>query len=394
MMQPDEALRLVLENSQPAKSYEQTLLESLGRYLAVPIISQFDYPAFDHSAVDGFAIRCEDSPGDFLLGHRVLAGDLPSDVFLNERTTVRVLTGAPLPPGFDAVVMQEECEWEANTVSIAQRATLGQNVRRRGEEYFAGQTLISAGIEVNSGIIGLAASNGLSRLTVHRRPRVAVIATGSELISVGQVPLPGQILDSNSWAFGAAALSAGADTTRDVVRDDPLEIGRLVGLAIENSDIVVASGGVALGDADYVRQAFSEQGVREVFFGLSMKPGKGVYFGMQGERLVFGLPGNPAAAMIAFHLFVRPAIRKLAGAGAPTNHTVLAKLANGQKKRPGRTEFVQANLRSEVDGLWADARPKQGSNFLTGMATADCLMELPPDAERLERGVTVKVYPL
>lgn len=290
--------------------------------------------------------------------------------------------------------MQEFCTVKGDSVRINCHTHAGENIRMRGEEFSAGELLVPAGVPVTSGIIGLAAGNGLESLTVHRRPRIGIIATGNELASAGDSLTKSQIYDSNTGSLWAASAALAECAFRKRVGDDVEATRSMVGPALEQCDVLLFAGGICGGERDWVRQALVEEGVHESFWGVAMKPGRGIFFGTKNGRLVFGLPGNPVAALAAFHLFVRPALRSLSGLSKPQNLRVPVRLSLARTKTLGRAEYVRANLVNDGQVLWAVPTCGQGSHMLSGIAMADCLLELRADASSFEKGDSVQALPL
>lgn len=378
-----------------------------GCYLAEPIIANRDMPGFDNSAVDGFGVLVNDvarasveSPVQLQLSGVIQAGD-SGESQLAAGCALKILTGAVVPDSVQAVIMREYCQESNGHVTVSIGARLGENIRRRAGEYQQGQEILTAGVLATPPIVGLLAALGHKTFPVHKKPRVAVVGTGDELVKPGRQLGPGQIYDSNSYALRSAVVSMGLNSCRTyTARDDFDSTRSTLKAALVNSDVLITAGGVSVGDYDIVKDVLEECGVQGLFWRIAIKPGKPVYFGTldskrSGRRkLVFGLPGNPVSALVTFHLFVRPALLKVSGAGNNEQPLVKAKLTASLKKKSGRMEFVRGILRYE-NGL-PEAQPVTGqdSHMLGGLSQANCLIHFPLEAEVLERGSEVLVEQL
>ncbi len=397
----EEALSKILDQCRPLPAERVSLSDSLNRVLARDVHAADDLPPFDASAADGYAVRTADlqeasaeHPVTLHLRDTVAAGS-QKEVTLEEGATARILTGAPLPSGADCVIMQEFVDTRPGEVIFRAPGLWGDNIRRRGSELPAGALVLRAGLPVSPAGVAMLATLGLEQIHVHRRPRMAVTATGSELVPPGQPLLPGQIRDSNSFGLAAAAKALGLETVRvNSIPDNPELIESELKRCLDEADVVVISGGVSVGDRDYVKDVASSLGVQQVFWRISMKPGKPNFFGVREGKFLFGLPGNPVAALLSFHLLVRPAIARLMGLTDVLPLRIAATLGSELRKKHGRTEFVRALLTKE-DQQWI-TRPlhAQNSNMISGLAQATALIVFPLDAEYLAAGEIVEVIPL
>ncbi|RYG27075.1 molybdopterin molybdenumtransferase MoeA [bacterium] len=367
---------------------ETVALQSLsGRVLAQDLVCPFDVPHFDNSQVDGYAVCSTDDGPRKIVG--VSAAGVPSSARLREGEAIRIYTGAPMPPGADAVAMQEDARVEVDLLHLDEFVRPGQSVRFRAEEIAAGTTFPTVGAIATPPVVGLAASFGLTQLTVYRRPRVAIVATGDELIQPGQPLLGAQIYASNVWALQSALEALGVGTTVRLVRDDPEATYQALSEALDAANVVLTVGGVSVGDRDLVRRALASLDVEEVFWRVSMKPGKPFYFGQRDEKVIFGLPGNPVSALVTFHVLVRAALRKMLGLTSPEEEFG-APLAIPIERNDLRYEFVRATLSHGT----ATPVSNQGSHMQTGLAFADCLIHLPDGVASFEAGEHVTVTPL
>lgn len=391
----EEARAVVLAEARPLGLERVSALDALGRVLAEDVASGRTLPPADCSAMDGYAVRAEDlaaasaaQPVTLPIVYEVAAGGrAPAELRAGE--AARIFTGAPLPPGADSVVRQEDTEARRSQVSVRIAPALGDHVRNAGEDVRAGDPVLAAGTRIGSAEVGMLASLGRTLVSVHRRARVAVLSGGDELVEPDELPAPGQIVASNSYSLAAQAREAGAVTCNlGIARDDPEDLERLFRAGM-GSDVLVSSAGVSVGDHDHVRPVLEKLGCRLVFWGVQMKPGYPLAFGMFPEGrgpLVFGLPGNPVSAMVTFELFVRPVLRKLAGHRAWGRPRVKATLVDGLSKKPGRTHFVRVRLQRTSEGWEAHATGSQSSGVLRSMVLAHGLLEFPAEATELASG--------
>jgi molybdopterin molybdotransferase len=395
VLDPRAALRRVLqgiEDVAPLPAERVPFRAALGRALAEDLVAERSLPPFDNSQMDGYALRAADArrPGTRLpVAFEVAAGmlDVPA---LPAGACARVFTGAPLPPGADAVEMQEEVEREGSTARFRRAAAAGRYVRRAGHDVAAGSAPLRRGALVDAGAVGLAAALGRSELLVHRRPRVALLATGDELVPVDRAPAPGQIQDSNSHMLAAACAEAGAEPSLLALAGDSRPALRRALDAVRGFDALVTTGGVSVGDRDLTRGMLEAMGTRLSFWRVAIRPGKPVAFGRWGRTAVFGLPGNPASALVTFEIFVRPALRALAGLSGPSRPVLAARLATPFEKDPALTYYVRARAQLRAGQLWVDPLGTQSSGALTSATGFDALAVLPAGTARLRRGAKVE----
>lgn len=380
MISIHEALDAVLAAVRPLPDEEVALLQALGRAGAERIVSPEQVPTFANSAMDGFAV----SGAELAAGRREfqVVVDIPAGRFVDQTLApgeaARIMTGAPLPPGVDTVVQVEHTSVDGETLVVETVSQAGENVRRAGEDVSAGDVLFERGALLGAAEIGLLAAVGIQRLRVARRPRVAIVATGSELVAAGQALKPGQIRNSNSFTAYGQAIAAGADPVLlGIARDDPDETRRLLAAALEN-DVVITSGGVSVGDFDFVKQVQDELGVQRRFWGVATKPGKPLAFGTRGDTLVFGVPGNPVASMVSFEMYVRPVLLALQGRPDVYRPWFLARAAEPVAPTKGRTEARRCRLTHEDGRMRFTTTGPQGSGILSSMAGAEALFFVPP----------------
>ena len=383
---PDARAR-ILERCAPLGTEMVSLADLSGRVFAEGLVSPFDVPHFDNSQVDGYALRASDAGPRRIVGTSAAGAAWEGTVGSGQ--AVRILTGAPMPEGADAVAMQEDASVAGEVLTLTQPVAEGENIRYRGEEITSGTSFNLVGTLATPPLVGFAASLGLTNLTVFRRPRAAIVATGDELAEPGQRLRPGQVYASNLPALSAALELLGIEATVHLVRDDEEATRRTLAAALEASDILLTVGGVSVGDRDLVRPSLAALGVEEVFWRVAMKPGKPFYFGVQGERKVFGLPGNPVSALVTFHTLVRPALRKMLGLSNP-EEDLTALLGTPIERRDLRYELVRATLK---DGT-ATPVQNQGSHMQTGLAAAHALLHIPDGVASLNSGSPVTVTPL
>ncbi|HEX9800407.1 MAG TPA: gephyrin-like molybdotransferase Glp [Thermoanaerobaculia bacterium] len=367
--------------------------EALGRILAEDLLATTEVPPADVSAMDGYALAGELAAGSRLpVFGTVAAGDRPGAV-LAAGTALRIWTGAPMPAGADRVVPVEstgEIAGPPPAVEIRAPVAAGAHIRRRGEILRRGEPLLSRGTRLGPAALALLASQGLAAVAIGRRPRLALLATGDEVVPPEREPAPGQLRDSHTdYLLAAARRLDLAATALGIARDDPGELVATIAAALDAHDVVLVCGGVSMGGRDHTETALARLGAEIVFDGVAVQPGKPLVFATRGERLLFGLPGNPASVMVSFRLFVRPALERLAGAdarfwGDARAVELAAPLAGGK----GRDRFVPARRRGLVGGGRELVEPLgvRGSHDLATFGLADRLLRVPPGAPAREAG--------
>jgi molybdopterin molybdotransferase len=369
----DDARALVLEAVTPLAAEQVAVDAALGRVLAEDVVADHDVPPFANSAMDGFLVAAGPAGRTLTIAGESRAG-APASAAPAEHEALRISTGALVPPAEHAGVIPVENVTERDGTVITQTPTEpGQHVRAPGEDVEGGTTVLPAGTRLGAAEIGLAVIAGRSRVSVARRPRLTVLATGDELVPPGEPLGPGQIHDSNALTLAALATAAGADVlTRAHVRDTEEDSRTKLGEALDGSDVVIVSGGVSVGPHDHVKPALEALGVEERFWRVALRPGKPTWFGTRGATLVFGLPGNPVSAMVTFLLFARPALAKLQGAD-PALTRIRATLTEPVPRVPSRDEAVRVTLTDTDAGRQATPTGPQGSHQLTSMLHADGL---------------------
>jgi molybdopterin molybdotransferase len=398
----DEHLTAVLDGIGSIDPIELTLLDSQGLLLAENVVSDVNLPGFDNSAMDGYAVRAVDTraagPGSSVVLPVVgdIAAGATSRSGMGPGLAMRIMTGAPIPAGADAVIPLEDTDRGLARVAIHRPVHSGECVRRAGEDLRAGSPAIGAGAALGPQQLALLAAIGRDRVTVRPRPRVLVISTGSELIDVGHTPAFGEVTDSNSYLITAAARDAGADARRvGIIPDDHSRLLDVLESLLLRADLLVTTGGVSMGAFDIVKQALSELGTVE-FTRVAMQPGKPQGFGHLGNRVpIFCLPGNPVSALVSFEAFVRPAIRKLLGKRNLQRATVQATALERFDSRQGIRQYRRGVLHREATGGYSVSLVGgAASHLIASMAASNCLIVVDEEVTEVVAGSRVTVIPL
>jgi molybdopterin molybdotransferase len=378
----EEALEAIVSRVGPLAIERVDVLSALGRVLAEPVVSPSTIPPWPNSSMDGYAVRAHDTgraPVELAVVGRIIAGSMPSRA-LRAGEAMRIFTGAPLPEGADAVVPQEDVAADNGRITIAASVASGAYVRPAGEDVRAGDVVVQPGGSIGAAEVGLLATLGYSQVRVFRRPRVAILSTGNELADLGTEPGPGQIPNTNTYSLMAQVIEAGAEPINLGVAPDQLDaITERVRWGFDAADVLVSSAGVSVGELDLVRDALERSGVDLHLWKVSMRPGKPITFGTRGGRPVFGLPGNPVSAMVTFELFVRPALRRMAGARALDRPRISARALEKIENPGSRRGYLRVTLTPEAHGVGARLTGDQGSAILRSMVLADGLAVVAPD---------------
>ena len=419
MIKVDEALKIILSAVKQVESENIPLIESLGRVLSEDIHAGSDIPGFDNSAMDGYAVRFSDTTNASKVKPKTLevicdikAGDSPK-ASLKENQAARIMTGAIIPRGADSVIMVEDTERVSGNryqvtgkrgkewVRVFKEVKLGENIRKKGEDIKKGELVIPGGKELNSAHIGILASLGMSSIKVYRKPRVAILATGDEVIEIDKELATGKLRNSNTYTLYSQILKCGAiPKNLGIAKDKPDQLEKSIRKGLD-CDIILTTGGVSVGDYDLVKDILAKMGTNIKFWKVAMRPGKPLVFGtiknesrscVQGrDKLIFGLPGNPVSSMISFEVFVRPAILNMMSQIHDERKEVDAVLEEDIVKKKGLRYYLRAYTHWKNGVYLTRTTGPQGSGILKSMALANSLIILPEEEEKIEKGVRVTV---
>ena len=398
MIQVSEARRIILENSHVGGVEVVSLTDCLGRVLARSVHASRDVPPTNNSAMDGFALTAvqaagasKSAPVFIPVSRTIRAGDWPGAA-VNSNRAVKIMTGAPIPDGVDTVVRVEDTSFKDGCLVLCNPPRVGGNIRAAGEDIAAGSDILEAGRCIGPVDMGLVASQGIAQLTVYRRPTVAIIATGDEVVNLGEVPREAQIFSSNSYSLMGLVRECGAiPRLLGISRDDPVQLAEMIREGF-TSDVVVTSGGVSMGDYDYLKEVLEEIGARVLFSRVAQKPGKPMTFGVMGWKPIFALPGNPVSAALSFELYARPSIRKMMGHTRLFRPTVKATMEQDIRKKKGRRNFIRGIVERRDGIFYARTTGAQGSGILRSMSLANGIIVLPEDTDGVDAGQQVDVY--
>jgi len=387
----DELIQPVLDTTQVE------LREALNHVLAEPVTSRINVPPYRNSAMDGYAVLGDDLPKDGTTTLEVVGtafAGTPFEGTVAGGQCVRIMTGAKVPDGTDTVIMQEHVQRDDNTISIGLGHCVGQNVRHIGEDIAEGQEVLKPGKFIRAAELGLLASLGVAKVTVKRKLKVAFFSTGDELRPVGEVLQEGQIYDSNRHSLYGMLTALDVEILDlGVIPDDRQAVEEAFKKAAKMADAVITSGGVSVGEADYVKETLDKLG-QVNFWKIAMKPGKPLAFGIIDNTIFFGLPGNPVSVMATFYQFTQPALRKMMGQNEVQPVIVKVPCSEALKKRPGRTDFQRGILEYNTDGqLTVKSVGMQASHIMSGMSLANCFIILPAECGNIEAGTLVDVQP-
>jgi molybdopterin molybdotransferase len=397
MISVEEALDKILSRIEPLGVEKVSLLDSLGRVAGEGTDCRRDIPPLDNSGMDGYAVRGADIEGastDHPVRLEVIE-DLPAG-FLSQKTltegqAIRIMTGAPIPKGATTVVPVEETQKDGSFVFILKTFPTGEYIRKAGEDVKKGQRIVSRGDILRPAEIGVLASNGRSSIAVYQRPMVAILCTGEELVDVDE-PLEGvKIVSSNSYTLAAQVKECGAIPIQlGIAKDRKEDVLEKLGQGLR-ADVLISSAGVSVGDYDFVKEALGDLGMERVFWGVAMKPGKPMAFGMIRGKPAFGLPGNPVSSMVSFEQFVRPALLKMMGHPQIFRPVIEAILKEDIVVKPGRRHYIRAVVSSGHPNSFVATTGDQGSGILNSMVKANGLMIIPEDKDIVKTGEKVKV---
>ena len=386
MISVTQAIEKITRTAEKLDVVEASLLESLNCCLAADVYSPINMPPFDQSAMDGYAIcGCSEQ---YLLKNEIKAGDMAENVALSEGEAIRIFTGSIVPPGATAVVPQEIVETDEKMIRISQSVQDAANIRKRGEEIAESELVLSKGSVLNVAAIGFLSGLGISHVQIFRKPRITLVVTGNELIQPGEKLSSGKIYESNASTIRTLLRSMGFTCTVSFVKDDYKATKDCISDAISKNDLIVATGGISVGDYDFVGKALLELGVQEVFYKVNQKPGKPLYYGLKDNKPIFGLPGNPAAALTCFYMYVLPAIRKMMGYDISFPVKQKAILTHNYFKKGTRAQFSKAKL----DQGKVTIATKQSSSMLSSFIDANCLAFIPEVDNEVSAGSEIEVY--
>ncbi len=403
MLHVDEAQKQILAVAGPVGTERINLTDALGRVLGEEIRAGRDQPPWDNSAMDGYAVRWDDvraagerNPARLRIVEEIPAGAMPRKT-VRPGEASRIMTGAPMPPGADTVIRKEDTREESpDAVQILIPGEKGEFVRRRGMDVRAGSALLGPGTVIGPAQIGMLAAAAQVMVTVFRRPRVAILATGNELADLDEPLTDEKIMNTNSYALGAQVREAGGEPfLLGIARDTPADLRGKMSEALSflgSGDLLISSGGVSVGKYDFIKEVYRDLGIEMKFWRVAMKPGSPLAFGSKGDRLVFGLPGNPVSAMVTFEIFVRPVLRKIAGASEIFRPRVVARLDRDYEKSPEKSYFLRGRLEIRDGRYVVDPAGIQDSGVLSSMLAANALIILPEGRTKFRAGDEVTVH--
>ncbi len=392
------ATEIILSSSTRLDKESVPLGNSLGRVLTETIKASRDVPPLKNSAMDGFAITAaatgsasEKSPVFLPIVRTIPAGDLPGRKVDHDKA-VRIMTGAPVPDGVDTVVPVEQTSVKDEILILTEPMPPEKHIREAGEDIAGGSIILEPGRQLKPADIGLLASQGVEAVFAYRRPEVAILATGDEVVPLGQEPTEAQIYSSNSYSLAALVTECGALPRQlGIARDEPEHLAEMIREGLK-SEVLVTTGGISMGDHDYLKEVFGRVDVKIHFWRVAQKPGKPMTFGEKDGTMVFALPGNPVSAMLSFELYVRPALRKMMGHSRLFRPTVQAVLEEDIRKKRGRRNFIRGVVHKEDGTLYAKTTGEQGSGILRSMSEANSIIILPEDVSGADAGDMVEVY--
>jgi len=397
MISVEEALSLILSDITEMGTERVDITSSLGRVIAEDVHAKRENPPWDNSAMDGYALRYEDIKGatkdqPALL---IVIEDLPAGYTAKKQIikgrAIRIMTGAPIPKGADTVVMVEDTEKDGEQVRVSREVPAGENIRKAGEDIKTGDLVVPSGTIIRPAEIGIMATCGRAFVSVYQRPRVAVVSTGDELVDVDEEITEGKIVTSNSYTLSSMAAECGANALQLGIARDTKKALRDKLMQALHADVIITSGGVSVGDFDFVKDVLKELGSEMKFWKVAMKPGKPLAFGTIGGKPAFGLPGNPVSCMICFEQFVRPSLLKMMGHKNIYRPVVSATLKEDIKKKPGRRHFIRSLVSLEDGQYTVTTTGEQGSGILKSMVAANSLLLFPEELSFLKAGDKVKV---
>ena len=401
MLTYEEAYKEIIRNSLEPKYGKVSIIESCKYFLAEDIISNDDIPINDNSAMDGYAVNTLDladatqaNPVLLTLSEHDIAAGVFERFALKRGTCIKIMTGAPVPSGCDCVIKKEDVKIIDTKIVFFKVCKPFENIRRKGEDIKKGETVFKKGEKIYPASIGVMASLGITEVLINTPPVIGIISTGNELVDAGDDLSFGKVRDSNGYSLASQVKEAGARYVRyGIVKDSKDEIARSIKNAASECDIILISGGVSVGDYDYIKEILNKLNADEIFWGIKQKPGKPMAFYKLGKKLIFGLPGNPVSVMVCFELYVRPLIRKMLGFKYLHRNIITAHMKHPFRHETGRTEFVRVVLEKDSDyNYFASVTGQQGSGILSSMAKADGIAEVEADQKDIKEGDKIKVF--
>lgn len=400
MLSVSEAQKKILGLEVKVKTKKVPILDSLGLVLAEDVISDDDIPIYDNAAVDGYAVRAKDIKGaDYsypvklkLVKEDIPAGKVPK-IKLELGYCMSIMTGAPIPEGCSCVVMKEDTEREGSDVLVFKEGKEGENIRYRGEDIKEGDVVLKKSKKIYPSDIGVMASVGISEVLVYLPPVVGIITTGSELADTKDKLEIGKVRDSNNYSLSAQVKEIGAIYKRyGIVADEKTILKKKILAALSECDVLLLSGGVSVGDYDYVKDVLDEIGANLIFWRVNQKPGKPLAFLIYKDKPIFGLPGNPVSVMVCFEMYVRPLVRKMMGYRDLFRNKVMAKALHDFKHKKGRTNFARVIVEKKGGRYFIESTGMQGSGILTSMVKADGIAVFPESIGDIKRDSHVEVF--
>jgi len=390
-----DAQRLVLEKTGSLRPISLPITQTSGMVLAEDCYALNDVPLFDNSAMDGYALRSIDTL-DRTKYYKIIgtlkAGDKPN-LRVGEYEAVQVMTGAPIPDGADAVIIKEDVDKDADRIYTKKQVKPGENIRFKGEELKKGTLALKKGTLLTPPCVGLLASIGLSKIAVYPRPRVSLLVTGSEIVYIGKALGPGQIWDVNGQSLIAALKEINITPQFLGISPDNSKIAEAkIKQGLSFSDVLIITGGVSVGEFDIIKDVLERLNVEKVFWQVAQKPGKPLYFGRKGAKLVFGLPGNPSAVLVCFYEYIRPALLKMMGWENPFLPEIKAFLTDQMRVKQGRTHLLRGWVERNEGNYWVNINKNQGSHILSSFACANGLAIISEKEECLPKGFPVTVH--
>ena len=387
MIAVNKAFEILKENKILGPVVQIEVDEALGFVLAEEVFSPIDMPPFDQSAMDGYALGDAVSDSYTVIGE-VTAGESAEDCVLKSGEAMRIFTGAMVPASAASVIKQESISRIENTITITDKNNEGENIRRRGEQIKENQVALEKGIQINAGTIGFLIGLGVTSIAVYSKPKIQVIVTGNELVAKGEQLTMGKIFESNSYTLIAALKEVGIAVEVQTVKDDYESTVRCIENALAQNDLVLMTGGISVGDYDFVGKAFNALEVEQLFYKIKQKPGKPIYFGRKNEKFVFGLPGNPAATLSCFYLYVLPWINQFQGKANSSLVKRNFRLLSSYTKTPKMTHFLKAHY----DGEEVTILGQQSSAMLSAFSSANCLLFMEEGKSEFNAGDSVEGY--